>query len=234
MTIPLARLKRRTRRTGRRPLPSSSRRCLKLLHLSKCPRSRHLLQPWAPETVAQVDNTASATETTNAPYGAEAAAVEQPALCRSSNSRSVLGAGTCSSRGSRRRGPGHRRAWGGPTLEKGLTPRSPAGSNEPTPSAQAKARAITLRTEVACHCPPPGALIPRAYRASAICRSDVAQGHAAHQACLFIALRFNRVQLVEIERVRGLDGRVKTPLARKLPIASRGGLSLTIHRLFLH
>jgi hypothetical protein len=27
-----------------------------------------------------------------------------------------------------------------------------------------------LRTEVACHCPPRGALIPRAFRASAICR----------------------------------------------------------------
>jgi hypothetical protein len=38
--MPLARLKRRTRRTGRRLLPSSSRRCLKLLQLSKCPRSR--------------------------------------------------------------------------------------------------------------------------------------------------------------------------------------------------
>ena len=50
-------------------------------------------------------------------------------------------------------------------------PGSPAGSNGPTSSAQAKARAITLRT---CHCPPRGALIPRAFRASAICRSDVA------------------------------------------------------------
>jgi len=32
------------------------------------------------ETIAQADNTASATEMTNAPQGAEAAAVEQPAL----------------------------------------------------------------------------------------------------------------------------------------------------------
>ena len=36
------------------------------------------------ETVAQVDNTARATETTNAPHGAEAAAVEQPALSEAS------------------------------------------------------------------------------------------------------------------------------------------------------
>ena len=50
-------------------------------------------------------------------------------------------------------------------------------------------------------------------RALAICRSDVAQGSEIPESrsgqCLFIALRFSRVRLVEIERVRGLDGRVK-------------------------
>jgi hypothetical protein len=61
---------------------------------------------------------------------------------------------------------------GGPTAGKGdLPPGDPPGRWDPPPSAQAKARAITLRT---CHCPPRGALIPRAFRASAICRSDVA------------------------------------------------------------
>ena len=49
-----------------------------------------------------------------------------------------------------------------------LPPGSPAGSNGPTSLGSSYARAITLRTEVACHCPPRGALIPRAFRASAI------------------------------------------------------------------
>jgi hypothetical protein len=63
----------------------------------------------------------------------------------------------------------------GPACRKEvLPPEVPPGRTDPPPSAQAKARAITLRTEVACHCPPRGALIPRAFRASAICHSDVA------------------------------------------------------------
>jgi hypothetical protein len=82
--MPLARLKRRTRRTGRRLLPSSSRRCLKLLQLSKCPSEPAPAPAVGYETVAQVDNTARATETADAPHGAEAAAVEQPALSEAS------------------------------------------------------------------------------------------------------------------------------------------------------
>ena len=62
-----------------------------------------------------------------------------------------------------------------PLAEKGPAPGSPAGSNGPTSFGSSYARAVTLRTEVACHCPPRGALIPRAFRASAICRSDVAR-----------------------------------------------------------
>ena len=58
--------------------------------------------------------------------------------------------------------------------KSGATRGSPAGSNGPSSFGSSYARAITLRTEVACHCPPRGALIPRAFRASAICRSDVA------------------------------------------------------------
>jgi len=62
--------------------------------------------------------------------------------------------------------------------------------------------------------------IPRAFRTSAICRSDVAQGatsllikraRKSSRQRLFIALRFKRIRFVEIECVRGLDGRVKTP-----------------------
>ena len=58
--------------------------------------------------------------------------------------------------------------------KSGATRGSPAGSNGPSSFGSSYARAITLRTEVACHCPPRGALIPRAFRASAICRRDVA------------------------------------------------------------
>jgi hypothetical protein len=47
--------------------------------LSNVPWSANLKEEGS-ETVAQVDNTASSTETTDAPHGAEAAAVEQPVL----------------------------------------------------------------------------------------------------------------------------------------------------------
>jgi hypothetical protein len=61
--------------------------------------------------------------------------------------------------------------------ENVVLPGSPAGSNGPTSFGSGYACAITLRTDVACHCLPRGALIPRAFRTSAICRSDVAPVH---------------------------------------------------------
>ena len=82
--------------------------------------------------------------------------------------------------------------------------------------------------------PAADALIPRAYRASAICPVTLPRGMLLIKRAYLSPFVLTAYELVEIERVRGLDGRVKTPLARKLPIASRGGLSLTIHRLFLH
>ena len=84
------------------------------------------------ETVAQVDNTASATETTNAPHGAEAAAVEQPALSEASPAPEVPSepapapAVAVDEEGQ----AAIEHGWS-PLLEKGLTPRSPAGSNGP-------------------------------------------------------------------------------------------------------
>jgi hypothetical protein len=57
--------------------------CLSGNGRSNVPWSANLKEE-GPETVAQVDNTASATETTNAPHGAEAAAIEQPALSEAS------------------------------------------------------------------------------------------------------------------------------------------------------
>jgi hypothetical protein len=84
------------------------------------------------ETIAQADNTASATEMTNASQGAEAAAVEQVALSEAFPALEV------------RSGPSAAPAmavdeasqaaieheWS-PLLEKGLIPRNPAGSNGP-------------------------------------------------------------------------------------------------------
>ena len=58
--------------------------------------------------------------------------------------------------------------------KRGPIPRKSRRLERPSSFGSSYARAITLRTEVACHRPPRGALIPRAFRASAICRSDVA------------------------------------------------------------
>ena len=82
------------------------------------------------ETVAQVDNTASATETADAPHGAEAAAVEQPALSEASPALEVPSElAPAPAVAVDEEGQGATEHGGAPLLEKGITPRSPAGSN---------------------------------------------------------------------------------------------------------
>jgi hypothetical protein len=84
------------------------------------------------ETVAQVDDTASATETTDAPHGAEAAAVEQPALSEASPALEVpSGPAPAPAVAVDEEGRAAIEHGWSPLLEKGLTPRSPAGSNGP-------------------------------------------------------------------------------------------------------
>ena len=82
------------------------------------------------ETVAEVDNTASATETADAPHGAEAAAVEQPALSEASPALEVTSEpAPAPAVAVDEEGQGATEHGGAPLLEKGITPRSPAGSN---------------------------------------------------------------------------------------------------------
>jgi hypothetical protein len=84
------------------------------------------------ETVAQIDNTASATETTDAPHGAKAAAVEQPALSEASPALEVPSEpAPAPAVAVDEKGQAATEHRGAPLLEKGLTPRSPAGSNGP-------------------------------------------------------------------------------------------------------
>ena len=102
--------------------------CLSGNGRSNVPWSANLKEEGS-ETVAQVDNTASATETADAPHGAEAAAVEQPALSEASPALEVPSEPAPApvdeeSQAATEHG-------GAPLLEKGLTPRSPAGSNGP-------------------------------------------------------------------------------------------------------
>ncbi|PWT86761.1 MAG: hypothetical protein C5B58_00855, partial [Acidobacteria bacterium] len=84
------------------------------------------------ETVAQVDATAGATETANAPHGAEAAAVEQPALSEAAPTLEVLSepAPAPAMAVDEESQAATEHGWS-PLLEKGLTPRSPGGSNGP-------------------------------------------------------------------------------------------------------
>jgi hypothetical protein len=84
------------------------------------------------ETVAQVDNTASATETTDAPHGAEAAAVEQPALFEASPALEMPSQPAPGPAGAvDEEGQAATEHGGAPLLEKEPTRRSPAGANGP-------------------------------------------------------------------------------------------------------
>ena len=85
------------------------------------------------ETVAQVDNTAGATETADALHRAEAAAVEQPALSEASPALEVSSEpAPAPAVAVDEEGQAATEHGGAPLLEKGLTPRSPTGSNGPT------------------------------------------------------------------------------------------------------
>ena len=84
------------------------------------------------ETVAQVDNTAGATETADALHRAEAAAVEQPALSEASPALEVSSEpAPAPAVAVDEEGQAATEHGGAPLLEKELTPRSPVGSNGP-------------------------------------------------------------------------------------------------------
>jgi hypothetical protein len=84
------------------------------------------------ETVAQVDNTAGATETADALHRAEAAAVEQPALSEASPALEVSSEpAPAPAVAVDEEGQAATEHGGAPLLEKELTPRSPVGSNKP-------------------------------------------------------------------------------------------------------
>jgi hypothetical protein len=99
----------------------------------------HLNVPWSTnlkgegsETVAQVDNTAGATETADALHRAEAAAVEQPALSEASPALEVSSEpAPAPAMAVDEEGQAATEHGGAPLLEKELTPRSPVGSNKP-------------------------------------------------------------------------------------------------------
>ena len=84
------------------------------------------------ETIAQADNTASATEMTNAPQGAEAAAVEQAVLSEAFPALEVRSGppATPAMAADEESQAAIEHEWS-PLLEKGLIPRNPAGSNGP-------------------------------------------------------------------------------------------------------
>ena len=82
------------------------------------------------ETVAQIDNTARATETTDAPHGAEAAAVEQPALSEASPALEVPSEPAPAPAVAVDEEGQAATEHGG---ANGLTPRSPAGQTDPIP-----------------------------------------------------------------------------------------------------
>ena len=84
------------------------------------------------ETIARADNTASATEMTNAPQGVEAAAVEQAALSEAFPALEVRSGqpATPAMAADEESQAAIEHEWS-PLLEKGLIPRNPAGSNGP-------------------------------------------------------------------------------------------------------
>jgi hypothetical protein len=91
------------------------------------------------ETVAQIDNTASATETTEAPHGAKAAAVEQPALSEASPALEVSSEPAPAPAVAVDEEGQAATEHGGPHCSKrDLPPEVPPGRTDPTPSAQAK------------------------------------------------------------------------------------------------